>query len=75
MNFEILPLKHKFPKPPTFFFLLTLFQDNNEQLSFNDTMKAYFCYRHTLFKTKTLSRLFYLFYVLNILKLGSHLDL
>ena len=49
MNFEILPLKHKFPKPPTFFFLLTLFQDNNEQLSFNDTMKAYFGYRHTLF--------------------------
>ena len=26
-----------------------------------DTMKAYFCYRHTLLETRTLSRLFYLF--------------
>ena len=27
---------------------------------FKDTMKAYFCYRHMLFQTTTLSRLFYL---------------
>ena len=28
-----------------------------------DTMKAYFCYRHTLFNIMTSSRLFYLFKV------------
>ena len=27
---------------------------------FKDTRKAYFCYRHALFKIMTLSRLFYL---------------
>ena len=30
-------------------------------LLIKDTMKAYFCWRHTLFSTTTLSRLFFLF--------------
>ena len=34
---------------------------NKKMKSLKDTMKAYFCSRHTLFSTTTLSSLFYLF--------------
>ena len=35
-------------------------RDEKPQYDTNDTMKAYFCYRHTLLQATALSTLFYL---------------
>ena len=40
------------------FYLLGYLQASHIMILFKDTMKTYFCYRHTLLQTMTLSRLF-----------------
>ena len=40
---------------------INLKMGNPIALQFKDTMKAYFCFRHTLFQTTTLGSLFHLF--------------
>ena len=49
--------------------LIHFFSKNLLPFTFKDTMKAYFCYYHTLFWTTTLRRLFYLLEIYTIVLL------